>query len=77
MQLLYEKLSSDNAKDIETTVIIIWTLVANNQRAKFSMKSKGFDVKLTELIDKLKITKLSERLGSHFNTLEYVHSLFK
>lgn len=64
-------------EEINLVVLMIWALIANNQKSKLVIKSVGLDVKLQDTLRLLSLSKNDEVCDVDLERMRYVFTLLR
>ncbi|XP_044731586.1 rotatin-like [Chrysoperla carnea] len=77
LQILNSKLSNGSIEEKCTCITIIWSLAANNQKAKLILKTSGLECRLQEVLKQWKLGESSLVPKEQLNNLQYIIEMLR
>lgn len=72
------KISNGTYEEINLVVLMLWALIANNQKSKLAIKSAGIDVKLQDQLKLLSLSKGNDEINDvDLGRMRYVLTLLR
>lgn len=75
--MLQLKIANGTYEEINLVVLMIWALIANNQKSKLIIKSVGLDVKLQDTLKLLNLSKNEEVNETDLDRMRYILNLLR